>query len=211
MALAMAWPIILFAAFNDNIHLAECASLTGAVFDDLNQNGVREKGESGVRGVRIVTGSGHQVTTSKNGRYQVTCAAIPSRRGESELLLNLDIRTLPRGYKLRSRNPHLVRVAAGESTQIDFGISLDRLVVTARDEDFKAGRADLTAKAMGELEPLFPELRKKRREVLILYRGSDTKHARARAQHLRKTILERWRQRGKDYDLHIEISIQAAE
>ncbi len=64
------------AALEVGIGLQETAAVTGTIWNDLNADGVWQKDEPGVPGVRVTlqgtrNGDSHEVTTDKNGWYEI--------------------------------------------------------------------------------------------------------------------------------------------
>ncbi len=85
------------------------------------------KVERGIPGVRLVAPDGTVVTTDENGLYSVPCAALPADRG-SNFLLKLDERTLPTGFRPTTENPRVVRLTPGMMAEINFGVSIGKVV-----------------------------------------------------------------------------------
>ena len=90
--------------------------MIGKVFDDRNLNGRQDTGEKGLAGVRVVTVRGLIATTDEHGRFHITCAAVPDEDRGSNVILKLDERSLPTGYRLTTENP---RVTACHPRQDD--------------------------------------------------------------------------------------------
>ena len=70
----------------------DCTDILGKVFDDRNVNGIQDKGEPGLPGVRLVTVRGLLVTTDSFGRYHITCPMIANEDRGSNFILKLDTR-----------------------------------------------------------------------------------------------------------------------
>lgn len=207
----MALPIIILASFSGS-NLSECASIIGTVFDDLNRNGLKDAAEPGIPDVGLMTAQGLRVVTDAHGRYHIDCADMPDRRLGANTIIKLDERTLPWGHELTSENPRVVRLTAGKMTRVDFGALPAHVVrVTARDYDFVPGRAQLTARAVAELEPLIAVLKKQRSVVEILYLGSPNALVSARTRSLRNIIIRRWRRAGAPYKLEFQIRIESSD
>src|SRR5204863_193450 len=66
----------------------------GRVFDDVNDNGAFDKGDSGLEGVRVVLATGQSATTDRNGMFSIP--AIES----GTTTIALDPSTMPAGYGL---------------------------------------------------------------------------------------------------------------
>ncbi len=94
----------------------DLGTIIGKVFVDSNNNGIQDKGERGLGGVKIVTEEGIVLTTDKNGKYH-----IPGLWPQDHLL-KLDTRSLPQEYKLASRNPVLVHITEGLLSKVNFAL-----------------------------------------------------------------------------------------
>ena len=97
----------------------DCTDVIGKVFDDHNLNGYQDEDEKGLADVRIATVKGLNVTTDKFGRFHITCAAIPDEDLGSNLLLKLDERTLPAGYRVTTENPRVQRATRGKMLRVN--------------------------------------------------------------------------------------------
>ncbi|HET7185232.1 MAG TPA: hypothetical protein VFI82_11150, partial [Terriglobales bacterium] len=71
----------------------DCTDVYGKVFNDVNRNGVQDKGEAGLPSVRVVTATGLEAMTDEFGRFHITCAIIPNQDRGSNFVLKLDDRT----------------------------------------------------------------------------------------------------------------------
>lgn len=89
-------------------------TVSGSVYVDTNQNGVKETGENGYAAatVTLTTSSAQTVTTSASGDY--TFAAIASGVFSVEV-------TIPDGYQGTTTNPATITVS--DDTTINFGIA----------------------------------------------------------------------------------------
>ncbi|MEO6408989.1 MAG: SdrD B-like domain-containing protein, partial [Burkholderiaceae bacterium] len=108
--------------------LFDCTDVIGKVYDDKNANGYQDEGEPGLPNVRIATVNGLLVTTDAEGRYHIACAAVPQEGTGSNLVLKLDARTLPSGYRTTSENPAAERATRGKALKINFGATVHRVV-----------------------------------------------------------------------------------
>uniref|UniRef100_UPI002AFF67AD DUF7507 domain-containing protein n=1 Tax=unclassified Yoonia TaxID=2629118 RepID=UPI002AFF67AD len=155
----------------------QCSTVIGRVFDDINHDGyfndepvedrvaitdqtyyggkagalsqpeaTEPRREVGLAGVRLVTPNGIAVTTDEHGRFSLPCAALPRDIG-SNLMLRLDDRTLPLGYRMTTENPRVVRLTPGMLTKMNFGAA-----------QIPVARVDLSAGAFSQSGELSPEL-----------------------------------------------------
>ncbi|GHA65534.1 hypothetical protein GCM10009007_02680 [Formosimonas limnophila] len=90
-------------------------TLIGAVFEDENKNGLREKDEQGIPGVRIMIQGGFIVETDADGLFHVD--GLPRARN---IVIKLDKQTLPIGYQLTTQNPRSV-YRSSSMANINFG------------------------------------------------------------------------------------------
>ena len=68
--------------------------LIGRVFEDLNGNGIFDKGERPVAGVRVYISSGESATTDSKGLYNIPVIAPGS------VVVSIDPATIPKGYTI---------------------------------------------------------------------------------------------------------------
>ena len=122
--------------------LFDCTDVIGKVYDDKNANGVQDEGEPGIPNVRIATVNGLLVNTDADGRYHIACATVPKDGTGSNLVLKLDERTLPSGYRVTTENPAAERATRGKAVKVAFGATVHRVV-----------RLDLKAAAFVDGEP----------------------------------------------------------
>ena len=105
-----------------------CTDVIGKVFDDANRNGVQERGEPGLQGVKLVTARGLIAKTDRYGRFHITCAVVPNERRGSNFVLKLDDRSLPSGYRLSTRQTQVKRATQGKALRFNWGATIHRVV-----------------------------------------------------------------------------------
>lgn len=86
-------------------------SINGTVYNDDNQNGSQDTGESGYNGATITLNTGQTATTNSSGNY--TLSNLPAGTYTETL-------TVPSGYSATTANPATVTVSA--NTTQNFGI-----------------------------------------------------------------------------------------
>ncbi|KQV96907.1 SdrD B-like domain-containing protein [Rhizobacter sp. Root1221] len=178
--------------------LFDCTDVVGKVYDDKNANGYQDDGEPGLANVRIATVNGLLVTTDADGRFHIACAAVPKDGTGSNLVLKLDERTLPSGYRVTSENPAAERVTRGKLVKVNFGATVHRVV-----------RLDLTADAFdggvlkpaleGQLDRVMAALEARPSILRLAYRadaGEPAATGDERIGALTRTLRDRWRQHG---------------
>ncbi|MEW6677640.1 MAG: SdrD B-like domain-containing protein [Pseudomonadota bacterium] len=190
--------------------LFDCSDLIGKVFDDKNANGYQDEGEPGIPNVRLATARGLLVTTDAEGRFHVTCAAVPQAQRGSNFIMKLDERTLPSGYRITTENPREVRMTRGKLVKLNFGAAIHRVVrLELTDAAFPAGQAEPGAALMRALEALPETLRQKPSVVRLAYqKGADSQDlAKARMKSVRQGLEQRWKAQGCCYTLQFEEEI----
>jgi protocatechuate 3,4-dioxygenase beta subunit len=108
------------AANTKSLTITETYNLSGTVYNDNNQNGIQDQGETGFSGATITLNSGQTATTDSNGNY--TFAEIEPGAYVTTL-------TLPDGYTATTGNP--VNVALAAATTANFGITHTAPTTTA--------------------------------------------------------------------------------
>jgi uncharacterized repeat protein (TIGR01451 family) len=173
----------------------DCTDVTGKVFNDVNHNGLQDDGEGGLPGVRVVTPTGLQATTDKYGRYHITCVIVPNGSRGSNLVLKLDDRTLPSGYRMSTDQVQIQRATSGKALQMNFGASINRVVsIDLLDAAFEPGTIEIRLQWRPRVNILLDELRKAP-AVLRLSYVADTEDAalvNRRVEALKRQLTEAW-------------------
>jgi large repetitive protein len=186
----------------------DCTDIIGKVFDDANANGYPDQDEKGLGGVRIVSARGLIATTDKEGRFHITCAAVPNEDRGSNFILKLDDRTLPTGYRITTENPLVQRLTRGKTMKFNFGATLHRVVrLDIADGVFEPGSTEMRQQWKPRIEMLLVELRKAPAILRISYLADveDQAVVKARTEAVRREIAGRWEQ--GNYQLTIETEI----
>jgi hypothetical protein len=186
----------------------DCTDIIGKVFDDANANGYPDQNEKGLGGVRIVSARGLIATTDKNGRFHITCAAVPNEDRGSNFILKLDDRTLPTGYRITTENPLVHRLTRGKAIKFNFGATLHRVVrLDIADGVFEPESTEMREQWKPRIETLLSELRKAPAILRISYLADveDPKVVKARTEAVKREIVKRWEQ--GNYQLTIETEI----
>ncbi len=117
----------------------DCGTVIGKVFHDKNRDGYQNPGEGGIAGARVVTVRGQLITTDEHGRFHVACADLPRDIG-SNFAMKLDTRSLPKGHRVTTENPRVVRLTAGKMTEVNFGVAVTRVArIEVAANAFQAG------------------------------------------------------------------------
>jgi uncharacterized repeat protein (TIGR01451 family)/fimbrial isopeptide formation D2 family protein len=188
----------------------DCTDVIGKVFDDTNRNGDQDSGEKGLFGVRVVTARGLIASTDNNGRFHITCAAVPDEDRGSNFILKLDERSLPSGYRLTTENPRVQRATRGKMLRFNFGAAIHRVVrMDIADGAFEPGTTEIRMPWTPRIDQLLEELRKGPSVLRLSYLGDVEPKGLAleRLEALKKEITARWKQSGAGYQLTIETEI----
>ncbi|WP_298236450.1 SdrD B-like domain-containing protein, partial [uncultured Azohydromonas sp.] len=181
--------------------LLDCTDVIGKVYDDRNANGVQDDGEPGLPNVRIATVNGLLVSTDAEGRYHIACVAVPKEGTGSNLVLKLDERTLPSGYRVTSENPASERITRGKAVKVNFGATVHRVVRLAlQSAAFAEGAATLKAEHEARLAQVIEALEARPSIVRVAYEaaaGEDAALGEARVAAVRQALLERWKAHGR--------------
>ncbi|HEY6927948.1 MAG TPA: SdrD B-like domain-containing protein, partial [Steroidobacteraceae bacterium] len=185
----------------------DCTDVFGKVFNDVNRNGVQDEGENGLPGVRVVTERGLAATTDQYGRYHITCAITPNEERGSNIVLKLDDRTLPSGFRMSTDQLQIKHATRGKALQINFGASIFRVVaIDLSDAAFEPGKTEIRVQWRPRLNLLLEELRKAP-SVLRLSYVADTEDERLverRVEAIKRQLTDAWAAKKDSYVLSIE-------
>jgi adhesin/invasin len=96
----------------------------GTVYIDSNANGMQDKGEIGIPGVRIATAEGYIITTDQFGRYHLLNILGGEWGVGRNFIMKVDASSLPTGSTFTTANPLLRRLTPGIPVRFDFGVQL---------------------------------------------------------------------------------------
>jgi uncharacterized repeat protein (TIGR01451 family) len=188
----------------------DCTDVTGKVWNDANRNGMQDDGEDGLPGVRVVTTRGLQATTDQYGRYHITCVIVPNENRGSNLVLKLDERTLPSGFRMSTDHVQIQRATRGKALRFNFGASIYRVVsIDLADAVFEPGTTEIRVQWRPRLDVLLAELHKAP-AVLRLSYVADTEDAalvKKRVEAVQRQLTEAWNAAKGSYRLTIESEI----
>jgi uncharacterized repeat protein (TIGR01451 family)/fimbrial isopeptide formation D2 family protein len=188
----------------------DCTDVIGKVFDDANLNGVQDKGEAGLPGVRVVTARGLIGTTDAFGRYHFTCAVLPDENRGANFIVKLDDRSLPSGYRVSTENPLVQRATRGHMAKFNFGAASHKVVrLDIANGVFEPGRSTLRLQWTTRL-PLLLDTLRQGPAVLRLAYMAETEDAALVAQRLaaiKAEMARRWADAGTPYELTIETEV----
>jgi hypothetical protein len=194
--------------------LFDCTDVIGKVYDDKNANGVQDEGEPGIPNVRIATVNGLLVNTDADGRYHIACAAVPKEDTGSNLVLKVDERTLPSGYRVTTENPAAERATRGKAVKVNFGATVHRVVrLDLKAAAFVDGQLALQPAHEAQLERTVQALVERPSILRLAYQSAPDEAAdlgQARIASLKAALLERWKARGRSqgkalFNLDIEV------
>lgn len=179
-------------------HVFDCGDIIGKVFDDRNQNGAQDSGETGLPGIRLATATGMLITSDRHGRYNVPCAALPDAARGSNFILKIDTRTLPTGFRMTTENPRVVRLTRGKVTKINFGATIAGIVsVDLSGKAFYPNSVEPLPSVGPVLNTVVAQLLERQGAVRLIYHTNrgDTGIAGNRLSRIEQMIRARWRQR----------------
>ncbi len=123
--------------------------IIGKVFNDINGDGIQQKGEKGIPDVKIATEDGLYVVTDKDGKYH-----IDGLRPQTKLL-KVDSSTLPEGTVFTTENPRVVRLTSGLLAKVNFAVQVSDAGPAAINEK---GKPYLEVKVITEPTRIEPQL-----------------------------------------------------
>lgn len=89
-------------------------TVEGVVFNDINRNGVQDKGEEGIKEITIRLEDGSTVKTDEKGYYQFSRVEVGGH------LVTLDVRRIPAEYSIISPEKRRVEVKLRETVRANF-------------------------------------------------------------------------------------------
>jgi uncharacterized repeat protein (TIGR01451 family)/fimbrial isopeptide formation D2 family protein len=185
----------------------DCTDLIGKVFDDRNLNGRQDQGEAGLPGIRVVTVQGLIATTDSHGRFHITCGAVADDDRGSNVILKLDRRSLPSGYRMTTENPRVQRATRGKMLRFRFGAAIHSVVrIDIADGVFEPGTSKLRLQWESRIDPLLKELQKRPSVLRLTYLADLERKGLVdkRLKAIKKLIKRRWATVDGGYPLAIE-------
>jgi uncharacterized repeat protein (TIGR01451 family) len=173
----------------------DCTDVTGKVFDDTNRNGLQDRDEPGIPGVRLATARGLLATTDQYGRFHITCAITPREGRGSNFVLKLDDRTLPSGYRSSTQLLQVKRATPGKALEFNFGASIHRVVgLDIADPVFEPGAIEMRAIWRPRIELLIQELRAGPAVLRLSYLADleEPKLVEERLDGVRAQVMDAW-------------------
>jgi uncharacterized repeat protein (TIGR01451 family) len=188
----------------------DCTDVTGKVFDDANRNGLQDPGERGLAGVRIATVRGLMATTDAYGRYHITCAVTPREGRGSNLVLKLDDRTLPSGFRSSTSPVQVLRATRGKAVSFNFAASVHRVIgLDVADEVFEPGATQMRAQWRPRMALLLTELKKAPAVLRVSYLADvdDADLVERRLNAVKGEIAQSWKELDCCYNLTVETQV----
>lgn len=99
-------------------------TIIGKVFNDLNANGVQDKGEDGIPGVRLATVEGLLIETDRYGRYHIADVDGGRLDRGRNYIVKVDPASLPDGTTFVSENPRVLRITQSLMSKFNFAVQL---------------------------------------------------------------------------------------
>ncbi|MHC4990370.1 MAG: OmpA family protein, partial [Planctomycetota bacterium] len=172
-----------------------CTDVMGKVFADADRDGFQDAGERGLEGVRLVTPRGLTATTDPYGRFHITCAIVPHPERGSNMVLKLDDRSLPSGYRLSTRQVQVKRASRGKALRFHFGASIHRVVgLDLADAVFEPGTTEMRLQWKDRIQLLLEELQKSPATLRLAYvaDAEDERLVDRRLAAVKQEIIEAW-------------------
>jgi len=185
----------------------DCGEVIGKVFDDKNRNGVQDRGEAGLPGVRLASAQGLLTVTDKHGRYHVTCADLPRRSIGTLFVLKVDPRSLPIGHRITTENPRSVRLTSGKVSKMNFGTAESRMVrLDLEGAAFKPHSTELNPEWDAGIDQLITVLNEDHSVLRLVYqKGTEDKAlATKRMKAVAHLVEQRWHKQDRGYQLEID-------
>ncbi|WP_299288943.1 hypothetical protein [uncultured Tateyamaria sp.] len=193
----------------------DCGDVIGKVYADTNSNGYQDEGEKGLPAVRIAGVDGTIITTDAFGRYHVPCIVLPKKRG-TNIILKVDERSLPTGYRITTENPRVIRLTPGKMKELNFGASISqvaRVDINARAFETGRGGGWQTTPAFDTgMQKLLESIPSKPTVVRIAFHlpenpsEKDIRLGRKMIAVVKRDVKKRWRRIG-NHKLSIETTL----
>ncbi len=103
--------------FDTNYRWSAIGTFEGYVFKDKNGNSVKEEDESGIEGMPVSAGPGHEAVTDTEGHY-----VLKSVSGKKAALI-IDSAKIPYGYAPTSSTRQEFPIIQGKTQRVDFGLT----------------------------------------------------------------------------------------
>jgi hypothetical protein len=92
-------------------------NIDGYVFKDINGDGLREKSDPPLEGIKVAAGKKTQVT-NKDGYYKF------NKVRAAKIAVVADLSSIPSGYTLTVPASQMVTIARGKTERVDFGVAI---------------------------------------------------------------------------------------
>jgi hypothetical protein len=137
----------------------------------------------------------------------MTCAATPMDGRGSNLVLKLDDRTLPSGFRMSTAPVKVLRATRGKALHFDFGASIHRVIgLDMADAVFEPGTTEMRVQWRPRIDLLLAELKKAPAVLRLSYVADleDAKLVDERMRTIKTEIMKAWEAEGCCYELTIE-------
>ncbi|MGB5583619.1 MAG: hypothetical protein WBO93_08505 [Gammaproteobacteria bacterium] len=188
----------------------DCTDVIGKVFDDSNLNGYQDEGEAGLPSAKVITASGLEATTDARGRFHITCALAPNLDHGSNIVIKLDLRSLPTGYRLTTENPRVGCATRGKILKFNFGAAMHRVVrLDLADAVFEPNSKQISPRWFPQVSLLMDKLVEAPSVLYLVYTAEVEQKALVndRVKGVKKEIERRWADLDCCYKLDIETEI----
>jgi len=183
----------------------DCAEVAGRVFDDRNRDGYMQEGEPGIAGATVRIRSGF-ATTDRLGDYVIPCPLVPPALIGGPVAVELDVQSLPHGYRISSPNPREAELQRGRTARANFGAASLRLVAHILDDAaFEPASDRLKPASLTALANLLNLLEDELSVLRLTYVAAPgDERAEGRLDAARDLVARAWTAKARPYALTIE-------
>lgn len=180
-----------------------CRVAEGIVFVDVNGDGLRQRDEQGLDGVRINFGGSAGVESDATGRYALTCQAAENASIAGRVRLTVDPDSLPRG--LASASSPTVVVDSGQIARYNLAVRpTGEIRIELDAADFEPGNVILRREMLGEISRLLARFTGEAARARVSYAESgDDELAQERLDFVAALVGQAWSQRFPDIELSV--------
>ncbi len=171
--------------------------------------------EVGIPGVRVASVSGNTMETDSHGRFHLAGADVSNAQRGRNLLLKVDMVTLPPGSQMTTENPRALRITQGLPVRFMFGVKLPEVLlggnlplITVETDHalFTPNKVNLQKKFEPQIKQLTAHINRAEGALIVLNAKGDALALNyARAVALRQHLLQSIDPQKHD---HVQIQLQ---
>ncbi len=183
----------------------------GEEFEDDNENGIWSSGEIGMPKVRVALPTGEVATTDSEGRYHFECVSVPDAARGSNVIVKLDMNSVPDQWVMTSENPRVVRATRGKMIKANFALGKIReITLDIDDRVFDECTWEIDQNFEDDFDTLVHTVIENPAHVRIVYRTkiADTKGLpKERVNKITSKLRQKWRDHNTGHELTIREEI----